>query len=141
MQQAVAGAGVVVETRDTLRTEFDFVLPRGYIDPDGVVHRGGTMRLATARDELMPLGDERVKFNPAYLTVVLLGRVITKLGPLAGDAVNARVVESLFASDLAFLQDLYQRVNSEGRTETPVTCPACQEHFTVDLAGGRLGES
>ena len=141
MQQAVADPGAAVETRDSLRTEFDFVLPRGYIDPDGVVHRGGTMRLATARDELMPLGDERVKFNPAYLTVVLLGRVITKLGPLEGDAVNARIVESLFASDLAFLQDMYQRVNTEGRTEAPVTCPACQEHFTVDLAGGRLGES
>jgi hypothetical protein len=131
----------VVETRETLRTEFDFVLPRGYVDPNGVVHRNGTMRLATARDELMPLGDERVKFNSAYLTVVLLGRVVTRLGPLEGDAVNARIIESLFASDLAFLQDMYSRINSEGHTETPVTCPACQEQFTVDLAGGRLGES
>lgn len=127
--------------RHTIRTEFDFVLPRGFMDPTGVLQREGTMRLATARDELMPLGDERVKFNAAYLTVVLLARVVTRLGPLEGDAVNARIIESLFASDLAFLQDLYRRVNSEGGTEMMVTCPCCQERFAVDLAGGRLGES
>ncbi len=124
-----------------LRTEFDFVLPRGYVDASGTVHRTGTMRLATARDELLPLHDDRVRANPPYLTVVLLARVITRLGTIEGDAVNASVVEHLFASDLAFLQDLYRRVNSEGHTLAAVTCPACHEQFSVDLAGGRLGES
>lgn len=127
--------------RYELRTEFDFVLPRGYVDSSGTVHRTGTMRLATARDELLPLHDDRVRANPPYLTVVLLARVITRLGSLEGDAVNASVVENLFASDLAFLQDLYRRVNSEGHTLAAVTCPACHEQFSVDLAGGRLGES
>ncbi len=128
------------EGRETLRTEFDFILPRGYVDASGAIHRHGTMRLATARDELQPLNDERVKSNPAYLTVVILGRVITRLGPLDGASVNTTVVEQLFASDLAFLQDLYRRVNTEGHTHTTVTCPSCQEQFTVDLAGGRPGE-
>lgn len=132
---------VASEESDALRTEFDFVLPRGYVDASGTVHRSGTMRLATARDELLPLHDDRVRANPPYLTVVLLARVITRLGSLEGDAVNASVVENLFASDLAFLQDLYRRVNSEGHTLAAVTCPACNERFSVDLAGGRLGES
>jgi hypothetical protein len=129
------------QERYELRTEFDFVLPRGYVDASGTVHRTGTMRLATARDELLPLHDDRVRANPPYLTVVLLARVITRLGTLEGDSVNASVVENLFASDLAFLQDLYRRVNSEGHTLAAVTCPACHEQFSVDLAGGRLGES
>ncbi|MCU1495156.1 MAG: hypothetical protein JWO62_2920 [Acidimicrobiaceae bacterium] len=131
----------VAERVDELRTEFDFVLPRGYVDSSGTVHRDGTMRLATARDELLPLHDDRVRANPPYLTVVLLARVITRLGSLAGDSVSVNVVENLFASDLAFLQDLYRRVNSEGHTLAAVTCPACNERFSVDLAGGRLGES
>jgi hypothetical protein len=136
-----ATAAVGVEGPERLHTEFDFVLPRGYVDSSGAVHRAGTMRLATARDELQPLNDDRVKSNPAYLTVVILGRVITRLGPLQGSEVNTSVVEQLFASDLAFLQDLYRRVNTEGQAYASVTCPSCQEHFTVDLAGGRPGES
>jgi hypothetical protein len=132
----------VVEERDpvSLRTEFAFTLPRGYVDEEGVLHRSGTMRLATARDELWPLHDSRVQQNPAYLTVVLLGRVITRLGSITGDAVNAALVEQLFASDVAFLQDLYRRINSEGHTRASVACPECQHRFEVDLAGGRLGE-
>ena len=126
---------------DRFHTEFDFELPRGFVDKDGVVHRRGTMRLATARDELLPLLDDRVKRNPAYLTVVLLSRVITKLGDIEGDRVDAFVVEDLFASDLAFLQDLYRRINTEGHTQAAVECPHCGEGFVVDLAGGRLGES
>lgn len=120
-------------------TEFDFVLPRGYTDDRGRVHRTGTMRLATARDELVPLMDARVRDNQAYLTVVLLARVVTRLGDLG--AVNDEVVESMWASDVAFLQDLYRRVNAEGHTRAAVCCPACSEEFAVDLAGGRLGES
>jgi hypothetical protein len=125
---------------EPLRTEFDFELPRGYVDSSGVLHKTGTMRLATARDELLPLHDDRVKSNPAYLTVVLLSRVITRLGKLEGDAVNWQVIENLFASDLAFLQDLYRRINTEGHTRAAVSCPSCGERFTVDLAGGRQGE-
>ncbi|MCL5047772.1 MAG: hypothetical protein M1374_03140 [Firmicutes bacterium] len=131
----------VAEVPDRLQTSFDFVLPRGYVDKEGRLHRTGTMRLATARDELLPLHDDRVRANPPYLTVVLLARVITRLGDLEADAVNANVIENLFASDLAFLQDLYRRVNSEGHTLAAVKCPACEEEFSVDLAGGRLGES
>lgn len=125
---------------DTFRTEFDFELPRGYVDSHGVLHKTGTMRLATARDELLPLHDDRVRENPAYLTVVLLSRVITRLGTIEGDDVRASVVENLFASDLAFLQDLYRRINTEGHTRAAVSCPSCHERFTVDLAGGRPGE-
>ena len=122
-----------------MRTEFDFELPRGYVDADGVAHRHGTMRLSTARDELLPLYDERVQENPAFTTVVLLGRVITRLGTLP--AVTSQVVENMFASDVAFLQDFYRRINAEGHTRAAVVCPECSHRFTVDLAGGRLGES
>src|SRR6478736_9166552 len=104
-----------------LQTEYAFVLPRGYVDASGTVHRDGVMRLATARDELVPLRDDRVRENPAYLTVVLLGRVVTRIGTV--DDVHAGIIESLFASDLAFLQDLYRRINQEGHTRAAVTCP------------------
>ena len=124
---------------DALRTEYAFVLPRGYVDGTGTVHREGVMRLATARDEIIPQRDPRVRENEAYLTVLLLSRVITKLGTL--NQVHTGVIEGLFASDLAFLQDLYRRVNQEGHTRAGVTCPDCGHAFAVDLAGGRLGES
>jgi hypothetical protein len=127
--------------RSTFQTEFSFTLPRGYVDENNVVHREGKMRLATARDELMPTLDSRVQQNPAYLTVTLLSRVITELGSLNDGQVNVSVVENLFAADLAFLQDLYRRVNSEGTTRAVVTCPNCNEQISVDLAGGRLGEA
>lgn len=127
------------EPRPDLRTEFEFELPRGYVDEAGVVHRSGAMRLATARDELLPLYDDRVRENAAYLTVVLLGRVIPRLGTLP--EVNDRIIEKMFASDVAFLQDLYRRINQEGHTRAAVTCPACSHGFSVDVAGGRLGES
>jgi len=124
---------------DALRTEFEFELPRGYVDGAGVVHRSGVMRLATARDELLPLHDDRVRENPAYLTVILLARVITRIGTIT--EVHAGMVENFFASDLAFLQDLYRRVNQEGHTRAAVTCPACKHQFSVNVAGGRLGGS
>ncbi|MER7490967.1 hypothetical protein ABTY20_34835 [Streptomyces sp. NPDC126497] len=122
-----------------LRTEFEFELPRGYVDDEGTVHRHGTMRLATARDELRPQIDLRVKENPAYLSVVLLSQVITRLGSITD--VHAGVVERMYATDVAFLQDFYRRVNSEGHTRAAVTCPHCEGGFEVDLSGGRLGES
>jgi hypothetical protein len=124
---------------DSLRTTFEFELPRGYVDSGGTVHRHGTMRLATARDELVPLADSRVKENPPYLTVVLLARVVEHIGTV--EDVHPGVIENLFASDLAFLQDLYRRVNQEGHARAGVECPACGREFTVDLTGGRLGES
>jgi hypothetical protein len=114
-------------------------LPRGYVDGSGTVHRSGVMRLATARDELVPLRDDRVRENPPYLSVVLLARVITRLGTI--DDIHAGIVEDLFASDLAFLQDLYKRVNAEGHTRAAVTCPSCQHDFDIDLAGGALRSS
>jgi hypothetical protein len=123
----------------TLHTEFGFVLPRGYLDESGVLHRDGVMRLATARDEILPQQDSRVRENDAYLTVLLLSRVVTRLGAIS--QVTPGTIEGLFASDLAFLQDLYRRINQEGHSEAAVTCPSCQHEFTVDMAGGRLGGS
>jgi hypothetical protein len=121
-------------SRESLRTEFDFVLPRGFVDDDGNVHREGRMRLATARDEILPQRDPRVRENEAYLTVILLARVVTRLGSIT--QVTPATIEGLFASDLAFLQDLYRRVNSEGTTHVAVTCPSCKHEFAVDVAGG-----
>ena len=132
----LAGAGGA----EALHTEYAFVLPRGYVDGTGGVHRDGVMRLATARDEITPQRDPRVRENEAYLTVLLLSRVVTRLGSL--NQVHTGVIEGLFASDLAFLQDLYRRINQEGHTQASVTCPACNHGFTVDVAGEqRLGES
>jgi len=125
--------------RGGLQTEFEFELPRGYVDDEGQVHRTGSMRLATARDELRPQIDLRVKENPAYLSVVLLSQVITRLGTITD--VHAGVVERMYATDVAFLQDFYRRVNSEGHTHAAVTCPLCHGSFEVDLSGERLGES
>ena len=122
-----------------MKSEYAFTLPRGYVDDAGATHYSGIMRLATARDELVPLRDDRVRENPAYLTVVLLARVITRIGDVTD--IHAGVIENLFASDLAFLQDLYRRINSEGHTRAGVSCPDCGSAFMVDVAGGRLGES
>jgi len=122
-----------------LQTEFAFELPRGFVDESGTVHRQGTMRLATARDEIMPLRDPRVRDNEAYLTVLLLSRVVTQLGTVP--AISPAVIEGLFASDLAVLQDLYRRVNQDGQTDVETTCPACHHEFRVDVAGARSGES
>jgi hypothetical protein len=125
--------------RQRLQTEFAFELPRGYVDSSGTVHRDGVMRLATARDELIPLQDRRVRENPAFLSVVLLGLVITRLGTV--EHVHDGVVEKMFASDLAFLQDFYRQINAEGHTRAGVTCPHCEQPFEVELGGSRLGES
>lgn len=133
-QPAASGAHT-----ETLQTEFEFVLPRGYVDSKGIVHRTGTMRIARARDEIYPQSDPRVRENASYLTVLLLTRTITKLGTLP--EVDTFVVEGLFASDLAFLQDLYRRINQEGHTQASVTCPHCTQEFTVDIAGDASGGS
>jgi hypothetical protein len=137
MSQAPSPVEVDRRQHDRLQTEFAFELPKGYVDEDGTPHRRGIMRLATARDEIMPLRDPRVRDNEAYLTVLLLSRVVTELGTLP--SVSPGVIEGLFASDLAFLQDLYSRVNHEGTSQVAVTCPECSYEFEVDVAGGRLG--
>jgi hypothetical protein len=121
----------------TLQTEFEFTLPRGYIDRDGNVHRHGVMRLATALDEIAPMRDPRVRANQAYLVIILLSRVITRLGDLRD--VNPGVIESLFSADLAFLQDFYRRINETGASAAEVTCPACEHQFEIDI--GSLGGS
>ena len=120
-----------------LKTEFEFTLPLGYTDSKGVVHRAGTMRRATAMDEIAPLRDPRVKNNQAYLTIVLLSRVITKLGDLVD--VNTNVVENMFTSDVAYLQDFYRHINSNGSAHQTVTCPECNHSFEVE--GDNLGEA
>lgn len=138
--ESAAEPGVTAQPEpDRLVTEFDFVLPRGYVDSAGTVHRHGTMRLATARDELVPAHDDRVRENSAYLTIVLLSRVITRLGAVTD--VHPSMIEDMFASDVAFLQDLYGRINQEGHTHAAVTCPACEHEFTVDVAGDAPGGS
>ena len=96
------------------QTEFQFTLPKGYVDKEGKVHREGIMRLATAMDEIAPLQDYRVQANRAYLVIILLSRVIEKLGDLR--TVGPNIVESLFSSDLAYLQDFYRRVNAVSYT-------------------------
>lgn len=120
----------------SFQTEFDFVLPRGYVDAEGNVHREGSMRLATARDEIAPLNDLRVQRNRAYLIIVLLSRVISRLGTL--DQVDANVIENLYAGDLRFLEELYNRIN-EDDAMVEITCPECGGHFRKEF--GRLGES
>jgi hypothetical protein len=124
-----------------MRTEITFNLPRGYQDSRGVTHREGTMRLATARDEIEPLRDAEVRQNAAYLSVLLLARTITRLGEFS--EVTPEMVESLYAADFDHLQRLYERVNSNGEAVGVVGCPSCGHRFEVDLTDiedGRLGE-
>lgn len=118
-----------------LQTEFEFTLPKGFVDPEGNVHRKGVMRLANARDEIVPLTDFRVQKNRAYLVILLLARVITKLGTLK--EVTPETVESLFSADLSYLQDFYRRINEDGATTVKARCPHCSQQFDFDL--GTLG--
>jgi hypothetical protein len=142
-QQSAAEAGAAPSAGTAgsagILTRFPFVLPRGYVDEQGTVHRDGVMRLATARDEITSQGDPRVRQNPVYLSVLLLSRTVVRLG--TAPAVDTLVIENLFASDLAFLQDLYRRINQEGHTEADVICPNCGHGFAVDIAGDAPGES
>jgi len=116
-----------------VQTEFAFSLPRGYLDPDGNMHRDGAMRLATAQDEILPMKDPRVQANPGYLVIILLSRVITRLGELTH--INPKVIEGLFSADLAFLQDLYRRINETGHNRVGVTCPHCDSKFELEVNG------
>lgn len=117
----------------TLQTEFPFTLPKGYVDPEGNRHREGVMRLATAFDEIAPMKDPRVQANPGYLSIILLSRVITKLGDLP--QVNPKVMEGLFSADFAFLEDFYRQINEHGHSRRNVTCQACGATFDVEVSG------
>lgn len=116
--------------------EFPFELPRGYVDAYGVVHRHGVMRPATAMDEIAPLRDPRVRANEAYLVVILLAQVITRLGSLP--RVTPEIVEGFYALDLAYLQDLYQQLNDPQAGFLRVVCPNCGHEFDeeIPLPGG-----
>jgi hypothetical protein len=124
-----------------MRTEIEFTLPRGYVDGAGTVHREGTMRLATARDEIEPLREVAVRQNQAYLTILLLARTVTRIGEIS--EISPELIEGLYAADFDHLQRLYERVNSDGEAVGVVSCPSCAHEFEVDLTeieDGRLGE-
>ena len=124
-----------------MQTEFAFTLPKGYVDDSGTVHREGVMRLATARDEIEPLRDAQVRANEAYLAVLLLSRVITRIGTVT--EITPELVEGMYAADFDHLQRLYERINTDGEAVGAVTCPHCAQAFEVDLTeieDGRLGE-
>ena len=124
-----------------MQTEIAFTLPRGYMDPRGVLHRDGRMRLATARDEIEPLRELEVRQNQAYLSVLLLTRTITRIGDITD--ITPDLVEGLYAADFDHLQRLYERLNSDGDAVGVVSCPSCAHRFEVDLTeveDSRLGE-
>ena len=113
-----------------MKTEHAFTLPRGYLAPDGTIHREGSMRLALAGDEILPLEDPRVKGNRAYLVILLLARVITRLGDLSGDAVTPAVIEGLYSADLAHLQRFFREVNGlDSHPGGEMICPHCGGSF------------
>ncbi len=114
-----------------LRTEYEFTLPCGFADEEGTLHRDGVMRRATAADEILPLGDPRVAKNPAYLVVILLSRVVTRLGTLP--LVSPKIVEGLWAADVAYLQDLYNEINRLEPAPAAI-CPECQHRFAPEVA-------
>jgi len=115
-----------------LQTQFSFTLPHGYADDEGNLHREGVIRLATAYDEIAPMKDPRVQSNPGYLVIILLSRVITRLGDL--EFINPKIIEGLFAGDLAYLQELYRRINTNGHNRLEVTCPHCDKEFEAEAA-------
>lgn len=114
-----------------LPTEFEFTLPRGLIDDTGEVHRHGTMRLTTAKDEIAVQKDRRSQENEAYHSLVMFARVITQLGRLS--TITPEILENLFTRDLGYLQEFYNRINQEGTLEIPVRCPACNHAFRAEL--------
>ncbi len=119
------------------KTQFPFKLPRGYVDEEGNVHKDGVMRLATARDEIVPLQDYRVQSNRAYLVIVLLSRVVTQLGDKKHITVD--IIENLFSTDLAYLQEFYRKINEEGGApKHHVVCPKCAHEMDVDMVTGAL---
>ncbi len=119
-----------------LQTEHSFTLPFGFVDAQGTLHREGVMRRSTARDEVEPLGDARVRANEAYLSILLLSRVVNHIGSI--HPVTPGIVESLFSTDFIFLQDLYLRINeppgATGSEIVETACPQCGTRFALDLS-------
>lgn len=115
------------------QTEYDFRLPLGYVDADGNLHRDGVMRLATAADEILPLKDPRVQSNQAYLIVILLSRVVIRLGSLG--QITPKTIEGLYSADLAYLQEFYNRINRAGSPKVEALCPKCEHEFAVEMSG------
>lgn len=115
------------------QTEYEFTLPLGYQDGEGNLHTRGVMRLATALDEIGPLKDPRVQSNPGFLVIILLSRVITRLGSV--EHINPQVIENLYATDLAYLQEFYNRINRDGKASLDTVCPKCAHEFQMELAG------
>ena len=113
------------------QTEYEFELPAGYVDGQGNIHKNGVMRLSTAADEIFPLKDPRVTQNEAYLSVVILARVIVKLGTLT--SITNNIIENLFTTDLNYLQDFYQRINQSLQPSYAFTCPHCNEEVDLPL--------
>ena len=111
--------------------EFPFTLPRGYLDKEGNLHKEGVMRMATAADEILPLKYPRVQQNPGYISIILLARVVTKLGTLP--AVDTRTIENLFTMDLAYLQDLYQKINTMEMPSYKGICPHCGKEVDIPV--------
>lgn len=114
-----------------LVVEHAFQLPKGYVDSGGTLHRDGVMRLATAADEILIMNDPRVQNLPSYLIVLLLSRVVTRLGSLP--KVHPGVIEGIFTEDLAFLQDLYNRINGLAPQRITVACPSCEIRFEAEV--------
>ena len=115
-----------------LQTEFEFTLPFGLVDDEGSLHRDGVMRLSTAFDEIEAMRDPRVRANDAYLSILMLSRVLVRIGDIA--PVDASAVERLFSADFVYLQELFVRLNDVGNTIVDTECPACGSHFAIDLA-------
>ncbi len=116
---------------DVLQTEFEFNLPKGYVDEEGNLHKNGKMRLSTAADEILPMKDPRVQGNPAYLTIILLSRVVTSLGSL--NMISPKVIEGLFSGDFTYLQEMYARINQNGSNSLKVVCPKCENKFEIEV--------
>lgn len=114
-----------------METVYAFTLPKGYVDNAGEVHRRGKMRLATAGDEISATRDPRVLANPSYLTIVVLARVLTELEGV--EAITPTHIERLFTADLAFLQDMYQRINDVTPPSMQVVCPECGHVHEVPI--------
>jgi hypothetical protein len=113
-----------------IQTEIEFTLPKGFLDDQGTLHRSGVMRLATAADEILPLKEASIQKNPAYLTVILLARVIVRLGEVS--LITPATIERMFAADVSYLQDLYNDLNDPSPDARRVTCPNCETDFDVE---------
>lgn len=113
-----------------IQTEYEFELPMGYVDSSGTQHRRGAMRLATATDEILPMKDPRVQSNPAYLTIILLARVVTKLGTLP--MIDTNVIENIFSADFNYLHEMYDRINRKGSDKIAARCPKCSHSFELE---------